>query len=129
MDAGRDAGGDVLELALAAERLGLTKEALRKRVKRGTVKSYMADGRRYVVLETPPGIGQPWRDAGSTPGADVAGLLAEVDKLTALLDTVTGERDYLRQALARAISPPVQIPEKAESLTPRPWWRRVLGLS
>jgi len=129
MDAGRDAGGDVLELALAAERLGLTKEALRKRVKRGTVKSYMADGRRYVVLDTPPGIGQPGRDAGSTPGADVARLQAEVDKLTALLTEVTGERDYLRQAHAAALTRIPQLPEKAESLTPRPWWRRVLGLS
>jgi hypothetical protein len=60
---------------------------------------------------------------------DMAQLRAELDKVTALLTEVTGERDYLRQAHAAALTRIPQLPEKAESLTPRPWWRRVLGLS
>ena len=43
------------------------------------------------------------------------------------LGNVTGERDYLRNALAAALTRPLQLSEKAESLDPRSWWRRVFG--
>ena len=54
-------------------------------------------------------------------------LATEKATLLEKLGDVTGERDYLRQALAAALTRRLQLPEKAESLTPRPWWRRVFG--
>jgi hypothetical protein len=56
-DAGGDAGGDGLAtrrvtMREAAELLGVSKEAIRKRVVRGTLSSEMGeDGRRYVYVE------------------------------------------------------------------------------
>jgi len=122
IDTGREGG---LPLAEAAARLGVSREALRKRIKRGTVKSYTANGRLYAVLDAPPETGHAGIDAGGTAAVDVAALRAEVDKLTALLAEVSGERDYLRQAHAAALSRiPAQITSEAESLRGRPWWRR-----
>ena len=56
-DAGGDVGGDGLAtrrvtMREAADLLGVSKEAIRKRVVRGTLPSEMGeDGRRYVYLE------------------------------------------------------------------------------
>src|SRR5215211_822773 len=44
----------------AAERLGVSVEAIRKRVKRGTLRSDKGeDGRRYVYLDDAPDAGGP----------------------------------------------------------------------
>src|SRR5919112_215242 len=56
-DAGGDVGGDGLAtrrvtMREAADLLGVSKEAIRKRVVRGTLRSELGeDGRRYVYLE------------------------------------------------------------------------------
>jgi len=54
----------------------------------------------------------------------LAGQVAELERekaaLVEKLGDLTRERDYLRQALAAALTRPLQLPEKAESLTPRP---------
>jgi hypothetical protein len=57
----------------------------------------------------------------------VAELEREKAGLVEKLGDLTGERDYLRNALAAALTRPMQLPEKAEGPTPRPWWWRVLG--
>jgi pyruvate/2-oxoglutarate dehydrogenase complex dihydrolipoamide acyltransferase (E2) component len=57
--AGR-AGGTRVTQREAAERLGVTVEAIRKRVARGTLRSDKGeDGRRYVYLDTDPDAGGP----------------------------------------------------------------------
>ena len=124
-DTVQDTGQDTLELADASTRLGISKEALRKRVQRGTVKGHKVDGRWHVVL---PGA-RPVQDAvqDTVMDRDAVNMKIEIARLTTLVEQLTGERDYLRQALAHAITKTLEIPEKAESLTGRPWWRRVLG--
>jgi len=63
----------------------------------------------------------------------LAGQVAELERekaaLVEKLGDLTRERDYLRQALAAALTRPLQLPEKAESLERRPRWRRGGGPS
>lgn len=62
-----DGGQDGVPLSEAAERLGIKIEAVRKRVRRGSLLSYKGqDGRWYVTLpDTPDGV-----DAAETCGQD-----------------------------------------------------------
>lgn len=45
-------GLDRLTVAEAAERLGVTQDAVRKRMARGTIRHFREDGRLYVYLDT-----------------------------------------------------------------------------
>jgi excisionase family DNA binding protein len=129
----------VVTVAEAARRFG-------KSVR--TVRRWMAEG-RLPAVETPtgrmvdlsgffrPGEGaEPGRREAARGGpADapdaaelerqVARLQGEVEKLNALVQQLSGERDYLRQALAAALG--VQrmlLATRADAPPPhRPWWR------
>jgi hypothetical protein len=58
-----------LTLRDAAQVLGISKEAVRKRVKRGTLPSDVGeDGRRYVYLDAGGDAGPPRRVPGAVPG-------------------------------------------------------------
>jgi predicted DNA-binding transcriptional regulator AlpA len=58
-----------LTLRDAAQVLGISKEAVRKRVKRGTLPSYVGeDGRRYVYLDAGGDAGPHRRVPGAVPG-------------------------------------------------------------
>jgi hypothetical protein len=58
-----------LTLRDAAQVLGISKEAVRKRVKRGTLPSDVGeDGRRYVYLDAGGDAGAPRRVPGAVPG-------------------------------------------------------------
>jgi hypothetical protein len=149
--AGR-AGGTRVTQREAAERLGISVEAVRKRVKRGTLSSDKGeDGRRYVYLDNGPAAG------GSQPEPD-----ALTSELRDRLHYVEGQLEAERQAHAEArrllmaalerIPPQLEAPaeelgwpseaaEEPERSTPRPatpgpqesagerrsWWRRVFG--
>jgi hypothetical protein len=137
----------------AAEILGVSVEAIRKRVQRDSIRSDKGpDGRRYVYLD---------EAQESEPQAGVEGreLIDELhDRVRSLEEQLREERranDENRRLLAAAleripaIEPPrdtekpsnaperaAEEPERAEPLssTPgpqervtRPWWRRVFG--
>ncbi len=65
LEVGQDDRIERLDVAEAASRLGISIEALRKRIQRGTLSSESQDGHRYVVL-TP----QDLRPDDDGPGLD-----------------------------------------------------------
>jgi hypothetical protein len=147
--AGR-AGGTRVTQREAAERLGVTVEAIRKRVKRGTLNSDKGeDGRRYVYLDIGPDAGgpQPEPDALTSELRDrlhyveqqldaerqahaearriIAGLVERIPALEAPADSAPnapGSPKATDQQQGRGEAP--QQPEAASS---RPWWRRIFG--
>jgi hypothetical protein len=143
---------DRLDIPTAAERLGISVEALRKRIARRQVAAVKEDGRWYVLLDTRP---DTVRDNGtaqsrtgqaavdnvqdeSRTGPDESGLRelvdvlkAEVEHLRHELEIRNGElqrKDTIIMALAQraALPAPEQRPEPAPApAPPRPWWMRL----
>jgi hypothetical protein len=143
--AGRTGGTRVTQRE-AAERLGISVEAIRKRVKRGTLRSNKGeDGRRYVYLDTDPDAGGPQPDSP-----------ALTSELRDRLRYVEGQLEAERQAHAEArriiaalveripaLEAPADAPQSLEpgehggdrgnvptepqaASSPRPWWRRLI---
>jgi hypothetical protein len=141
-----------LDLRGAAEALGTSVDAVRKRIARGTLESEKADGKVYV-----------WLDDGA-PQSDTDTLISAKDETIAVLrEQLDVEREHLRaeraahaesrRLLAAALerippqleapsapSEPRESPETAteeqdrgqprpepQTATPRSWWRRLLG--
>src|SRR5829696_4725672 len=134
----------------AAERVGVSVEAIRKRVKRGTLRSDKGeDGRRYVYLDSAPDADRPQPESSS--------LISEMrDRIASLERQLEQEREANsehRRLLAAALERiPPQLEAPAESApgarqapdsategegggtgrgqsdsatSPRPWWRRI----
>jgi hypothetical protein len=80
-----------LDIAAASERLGVSPEALRKRIRRGTVTSEKQDGRWYICLDNDQDTGQDtsWtqQDTVQDTGRD------------ALVEQLQSEVDFLRTEL------------------------------
>ena len=99
----------------AAEVLGVSAEAIRKRVQRGTLRSEKGeDGRRYVYLDDAPDVG------GSQPASDV--LTSELrDRLRYVERQLEGERQAHAEArriiagLVERIPPQIEAPREAPS--------------
>jgi len=130
----------------AAELLGITAEAVRMRIKRGTLRSERQGGRVFVLL----GQGQPTEQTTERTGPTE-------DRTAELIDTLREQLSEERQAHAEArrllmaalerIPPQLEAPrespqtveEEPEGSEPRPatvesqegaqrpWWRRVFG--
>jgi hypothetical protein len=120
----------------AAAELGLTVDAVRKRVKRETLESERgADGRLYVFLDTD--------QESDYPRSDTDRLISTLEEQLRLEREAHAEaRRLLAAALERI--PALEAPESPESAseprpstaaspepeTPaetRPWWRRMFG--
>jgi hypothetical protein len=133
----------------AAEALGVSVEAIRKRVKRGTLRSEKGeDGRRYVYLDDAPDASGPTtaREEGSALTGELRDRLRYVERqLEAERQAHAEARRLLAAALERippAIEPP-RSPEMADDEqqgrgpvpnaggpqegTERPWWQRMFG--
>ena len=83
-------------MADAARALGISKEAVRKRVQRGTLRSAVGeDGRRYVYLDAGP-------DAGADAGRDddLRNNVTEVDHRDELIATLKEQLEAERNAHA-----------------------------
>jgi hypothetical protein len=138
----------------AAEILGVSKEAVRKRVIRKTLRSDTGeDGRRYVYLDV--GGDEP---TTHEPDALISEMRERISYLEGLVETRDEEirrRDAIIMNMTeamKALSPPTQeapsderespetveeAPERAEpwsaaggareGVQRRPWWRRVFG--
>src|SRR5215217_6213480 len=134
-----------LDVREAAEVLGTSVDAVRKRIQRGTLESEKVDDRVYV-----------WLDTGEPP-SDSTALISEMrEHLEDLRTQLEAERQahsearrLLAAALERippALEAPSERPEPRESpvspgpmetttegregqdtATERPWWRRVFG--
>jgi excisionase family DNA binding protein len=131
----------------AAELLGITVEAVRMRIKRGTLRSERRDGRVFVVLgpdrpteRTPEGSGES--------GALTSQMQARIESLEHQLEEAN-ERDRENRRIIAALTsriPAIEAPSQAEASEaaetveePRPatgesqesvqrsWWRRVFG--
>jgi predicted ArsR family transcriptional regulator len=145
-EAGR-AGGTRVTQREAAERLGVTVEAIRKRVARGTLRSDKGeDGRRYVYLDTDP-------DAGGTrnePGTLTSELRDRLRYVEQQLEAERQAHAEARRIIAGLVeripaleppSEPRESPETSAEPRPsttgrpeaetaaegRPWWRKIIG--
>ncbi len=140
-----------LDLKEAAETLGVTSEAIRKRAKRGTLPSETGeDGRLYVWVDDGSPTG--WTVPDTDKDAHIASLEDQVSFLRAELVTRNEElrrKDHILAALTERI-PELEAPaapEARESPTEaseesakgkaageaeqaserRSWWRRIFG--
>ena len=143
-----------VDLQEAAELLGITSDAVRKRAKRGTMPYETgADGKLYVWIDT----GRTGPDAGRTNDNNINNDSDPRDELIAMLkEQLEAEREANREnrrLLAAALEriPAIESPEATESppetaeprsdtdtpadvreaqegaQTRRSWWRRWLG--
>jgi len=135
----------------AAELLGITAEAVRMRIKRGTLHSERRDGRVFVVL----GPDRPTERTPDHPGesgALTSQMQDRIDSLERQLEEAN-ERDRENRRIIAALTsriPAIEAPseeresaetveEASESTEPRssapgaqegvqrPWWRRMFG--
>lgn len=130
----------LVTLAEAARRFGKSVRTVRRWVAEGRLPVVNTPTGRMVDLSgffRPGEEAEPDRHGARTEQADapdaaelerqVARLQGEVDKLNALVQQLTGERDYLRQALAAALGlQRMLLAERAhEEGAParRRWWR------
>jgi len=128
----------------AADALGISSEAVRTRIQRGTLRSIHERGRVWVVFDPDGTRSNTDRTADQTEL--VGELRARVSFLEAELKIRTEENRRKDHLLAAALEriPAIEAPEspetpaapsastaappEAESTTePRTWWRRVLG--
>ena len=133
----------------AAEILGVSKEAVRKRVIRGTLRSDVGeDGRRYVYVDD-GGDGRGDAPPTREPDALTSEMRDRIAFLERELDRRADEAAELRRIIAALtsripeIEPPRETSEAPEArvtpsepvpnaeMPPRteriPWWRRVFG--
>jgi hypothetical protein len=143
------AGTRRVTLREASEILGVSVEAVRKRVKRGSLRSDKGpDGRVYVYLDAGGAASHPGPGVEG-PGDLVEELRDRISYLERQLDVRTGELKEHRRLLAGLIErvPELEAPQEspgapepaeeeqqgrsgapgAQEGVQRPWWRRVLG--
>jgi len=128
----------------AAEILGITAEAVRMRIKRGTLHSERQAGRVFVLL----GQGQP-TDRPSEPKALISEMRSRIQFLEDELQRKDAILLNMTEAM-KALSPPTQeapsderespqaadeeqqrvaprpAPAGPQESTQKPWWRRIL---
>jgi IS30 family transposase len=146
-----------LTVAQAADALGVSQDAVRKRIRRGTIQSGRDDsGRVYVYVPASETVHKTDQDTSRTQ-PDSAALTSE---LRDRLRYVEGQLEAERQAHAEArrllmvalerIPPQLEAPQEAtggaergeeepewaephpatgedQTVTTRPWWRKLLG--
>jgi hypothetical protein len=129
-------------VAEAADALGISQDAVRMRVKRGTLDA-TKDGRQLFVLLDTDRSG-----VGSQPESEalISEMRGRIEDLRAQLEAERQAHSEARRLLAAALerippaieareSPvsrgpsdtPTEAPEGREEPTERPWWRRVFG--
>jgi excisionase family DNA binding protein len=140
-----------LTLAQAAEVLGLSKDAIRMRVRRGTLRYEKGEDGKAYVFRTDLDVDQDApRPKGSVEGSTaelVEVLRAQVEDLQRRLDRETDANRENRRIIAAltsripAIEAPSEPRESSETATEaeaeprpggqegaqRPWWRRWFG--
>jgi hypothetical protein len=117
--AGRGAGRRYTQRE-AAEALGVSVEAVRKRVKRGTLASEKgADGRRYVYLDAAPDASDPQAEGEGFSSPLVAEMRDRIESLESQLREERRANDENRRLLAAALEriPAIEAPASPGSPT------------
>ena len=132
----------------AAEALGISVEAVRKRIERGQLGHERVDGRVYVYLDGDRTKSGP--DVEVESNALISEMQARIELLERQLEQANERDRENRRLLAAALErippqldPPSEAPEarvtpsepvpntksspEAETGGERPWWRRVFG--
>lgn len=118
--------GHWLTISEAAHYFRISERTLRRRIAAGQLPTQKEGGRVLVMVYDSPADKGGQADTAPAVSAKLAELEAEVRRLSDLLSQVEGERDYLRQALAAAMSKIPAIEAGAESKPDperRPWWK------
>jgi hypothetical protein len=131
-----------LDLGEAAEALGVTREAVRRRAKRGTLESERGgDGKLYVWVDTDHHAADGGRDPDHHERDE---LVEELRDRIRYLEEESRRKDHLLAAALERIPPGIEAPpesrESSEPLSEEPggvedrgdedrrsWWRRVFG--
>lgn len=130
-------------LVEGARILGLSTEATRKRIQRGTLKGSKRGGQWYLVL--PAGLAGRRQDDASGRQDQTAGQAGQDGGTSTreLLEALRGEVDFLRAELRKKDELLMQqtlainelaariprLPAPAPEAPERPLWKRVLGLT
>jgi hypothetical protein len=125
-DHGQDTGRDTrrrLSVPEAADALGVTVDAIRSRVKRGTIAHVREGGRVYVLLGTDQGRPGHDQDTDQYVESDalISQMQARIDSLERELDVRTEEirrRDTIIMNMTeamKALSPPASSQEPSEA--------------
>jgi hypothetical protein len=141
-------------VAQAAEILGVTVEAVRGRIKRGTLEHERHSGTVYVLLDADQSTNRSRPDADQTAGrlqSDSGALISEMHSRIQFLEDELQRKDAILLNMTeamKALSPPSQETPSEEREPPvspgpsdapteastdaqegvrRPWWRRLLG--
>lgn len=119
-----DFPGRWITISEAVSHFRVSERTIRRRIAAGQLPTKHEGGRVLIYLyDTPPDKGQ----AAAADLAELACLQAEVRRLSDLLSRADEERDYLRQALAAALSKIPAIEARTgddpESKPGRPWWK------
>jgi hypothetical protein len=125
-----------LTVAQAADRLGISEDAVRGRIKRGTLRSEREDGAVYVLLG-----GRPTNDQPTTNETTVQPTDPRDELIAVLREQLAAEREANREnrrLLLAALERPVRGLEAGEEKDPPesaeapetdaqrpPWWRRI----
>jgi hypothetical protein len=132
----------------AAEILGISAEAVRGRIRRGTIPVEREGGTVYVLIEGPDQhrtTGDQSRTTSDQPGDRTDLLIAELQDRVRSLEEANRENRRIIAALTQripAIEAPPEAPESPEMPSdhtpnrtgppetetpaePRPWWRRM----
>jgi hypothetical protein len=132
-----------LDLREGAAALGLSVDAVRKRVKRGTLEAEKGpDGRLYVFLDDDQESTQPRSDADRLIStleeqlrlereahAEARRLLAAaLERIPPQLEAPTAPSEPRESPESPApTSTPTEAPGEAQGGVQRPWWRRMFG--
>jgi len=124
-----------LDVTAAAQRLGISSDAVRKRAQRGSLPSERgADGHLYIWLDTDPPDGSTPTQAHLDALEDqIAFLRAELERKDHLLAAALERIPLAIEAPPEPRESPVSSSEeKEEGHAPpeeerRPWWRRMFG--
>jgi len=97
----------------ASKRLGITEDAIRKRITRGTLEGYKEDGRWWVQI---PDNGQRQPDTDQRDGNNIAiaAMEARIESLETQLTAKDQQIDQLHHLLAQTALNPAQK---------SPWWK------
>jgi excisionase family DNA binding protein len=109
-------GLDRLTVAEAAERLGVTQDAVRKRMARGTIRHVREDGRLYVYLDTFERASKTVQDEGQADASKTVQDVGQDRYIAALEDQV----QFLRRELERKDAILLRLAERIPELEAPP---------
>jgi len=110
---------ETVDSTRAAQFLGVTEDAIRKRIARGTLEGYKEDGKWFVRL---PDNGQKIDRTGvqndQTDGKD--GVIAELRDRVASLETQISQKDHQLTEMLIVVR---QSQAMLQAAPARPWWK------